>query len=101
MQGVILAEAASSSVQTYLVGEDGIVKTEIAGTEGPDVGVSQFDVYGMSGGEDGYYQGAAILSDDSMLGVEAVSFLGESWFVVSEERAEDALQSDVVGHLWP
>jgi len=29
MQGVILAEAASSSVQTYLVGEDGIVKTEI------------------------------------------------------------------------
>jgi len=76
MQGVILAEAASSSVQTYLVGEDGIVKTEIAGTEGPDVGVSQFDVYGMSGGEDGYYQGAAMRNNILKTTIPVVMLVG-------------------------
>ena len=96
MAGAILAEEADSKVQTYLAGSDGFVRTVIEATDVYDIGTSFIDLHGLAGTDEGFFRGAGVLSDDSMIGIAGVNFLGKQWYVISEERTADALQAQFI-----
>lgn len=91
----ILAEEKESATHSYLVGTDGVSRTDISSTDFNDVGVSTLDLEGIVEKSEGVYEHAGVLSPDSLVAVVPVKFLGENWFVVTEETMDAAIRSDI------
>ncbi len=85
INGAILADEESDPIQSYLVGADGFARTDVPATEAVDIGVASLDLSKAPDSGDGMFEGAGLLSTDSVIGVSAFTFLGEPWFVVLEQ----------------
>ena len=91
MEGSILAETKASATQSYLIGDDGIARTDITATEANDVGVGQLDISSISTEGIEIFEGAGIVSSESLIGAAPVRFLGRDWLLVTEEPLHLAL----------
>jgi len=95
LQGAILAEQADNSIQSYIVGKDGVLRTDVSATETFDVGEVSIDMSQISGMEEGFVHQGGVLGDDSIIAFTTIKFLGQPWYVISEERSTDAHHSDI------
>lgn len=96
LERAILSELEGSTQQTYLVGGDGALRTEVAGSPGQDVGVAtlKFDPGAIE--TEFLFEGPGVLDPQSVIGIKEVSFLGADWYLVQEERMSDAHRSELI-----
>lgn len=84
LEAAVMVESAESAVQTFIVGDDGVVRTDLQSTPEPEAMKATFDLSGYDAAEFSVVDGIGLGGRPSVLALGKTSFLGAPWTVVTQ-----------------